>query len=303
MPQCAFGPCLVDAGWSASIGDAIWEATHNTTGGNTLLAEMPELWYTLFVIEVILECLLGLYLADLVSGIVHLCLDYEVGTNADLRRHAEFSIDNVKVFEAKDPLFKEAKKRDQYLWNFHVHHDAVWPAADPPFELFMQMFRPGSPYYIASVALACIGVLPPSFARFWLFGVAVGMITQFTHFGAHARHRNLIKGFPGAKLICFLQDHHILLHPETHRSHHIHFDRDFCILNGWANPVVNRLRKFGTCIGFWPKEAPTTTTRRERAELAGVEAGPTKVGHDGGLLDESLDGSAPVTPIKALLRA
>jgi hypothetical protein len=197
-----------------------------------LSSENPALWQTLFIVEVILECALGLYLADMVSGIVHLCLDYEVGTNEELRRHAEYTIDDVKAFERDNSLYLEAKKRDKYLWNFHVHHDATWPAADTNCELFRQMVAPAAPWYIASVILAYLGIIPPMVARMWLFGVAIAMFTQFTHFGAHARHRGLVKGFFGARLVCKLQDWHIILHPETHRSHHVHFDRDFCILNG-----------------------------------------------------------------------
>lgn len=267
---------LVDCGWSATFSDMVWPGLYDVD---------PRLWWMLFVFEVVLEACAGLYLADMVSGIVHLCLDYEVGGNDDLRRHAEFSIDDVKEFEKVNPLFLEAKKRDQYLWNFHVHHDATYPAADSNWELFMQMVVPAAPWYLLSIALAVLGILPPTFTRFWLIGVGVAMFTQFTHFAAHARNRGLIKN----RLVCKLQDWHLLLNPETHKSHHIHFDRDFCILNGWANPVVNRIRRLGSHVGLFPKEAPTTTTRREREERAAVDgpkapaADPEGLGHPKGV--------------------
>ena len=36
-----------------------------------------------------------------------------------------------------------------------------------------------------------------------------------------------------------LQDLGVLLHPRVHRMHHETFDRNFCIMNGMANPMVD----------------------------------------------------------------
>ena len=42
-------------------------------------------------------------------------------------------------FEENDDLFRKATPMDQYLWNFHVHHDAPYPSKDSEFELVMQI--------------------------------------------------------------------------------------------------------------------------------------------------------------------
>ena len=223
-------------------------------------------FYFMLPLEILVLALAGVWVADFVSGMVHLCLDYEVGTNDELRRHVETDIADVKKFEAESDLFKNAKPRDRYLWNFHVHHDAPYPASDGNLELLRQILKPlAIPYAIVVVLSAC-GILPVWLVIILMTGLTLGTITQFTHFLAHARHRGLVK----SRVIMFMQDWHIIIHPDTHRNHHIHFDRDFCILNGWANPAVNRIRRFGSYVGIFPEVAPTTTTRLERAMKQGT---------------------------------
>jgi len=218
-----------------------------------------------FAVECFILFAAGLFFADLVSGIVHLTLDYEVGTNDDLRCHAEYTIKDVLRFEAEDDLFKKAKPRDQFLWNFHAHHDAPYPASDSNFELVMQIVRPVSLPVIGFCLIAAFGLLPMWFMTIVLAGMTIGPFMQFTHFLSHARGRNLVS----SPVIRFMQDHRIILHPADHKSHHVHFDRDFCIMNGWANFIINPLRRFLSCVGVYPKEAPTVITRREREERKG----------------------------------
>jgi hypothetical protein len=86
---------------------------------------------------------------------------------------------------------------------------------------------------------------------------------QKTHFAAHARNHKVLTGATwGGALVCALQDCGMLLSPASHKKHHEEFDCNFCIFNGWANPVVNRLRKLLSVIGVYPSEAPTAQSRR-----------------------------------------
>lgn len=45
------------------------------------------------------------------------------------------------------------------------------------------------------------------------------------------------------KIIKFLQDNHLILHPKEHRIHHTSpkYDVNFCVVNGWANPLLNSI--------------------------------------------------------------
>lgn len=215
----------------------------------------------------VLEIALGLYILDLITGLVHMHLDYQEVKNRELRLHVENNIADVIKFEQNDPLFYNATPNDQYLWNFHVHHDAPYPSVDSEWELTMQIVRPLSLPYLLSVLLCYMGYMHPTFARIWFGALTAGPLMQKTHFGAHARNHGVLTNKTwGGALICKLQDWGILLSAASHKRHHEEFDCNFCIFNGWANPIVNRLRIFLSFVGLYPMEPPTAQSRRERAE-------------------------------------
>ena len=62
------------------------------------------------------------------------------------------------------------------------------------------------------------------------------------------------------------QRRRIILHPDAHQQHHEKFNCNFCILNGWANPLMNRVARLLTHFGVLAEEPPTARNRRERAE-------------------------------------
>ena len=92
-----------------------------------------------FVTRTAIELLLSLYVADFVTGLIHMLLDFQTVDDDELRLHIETSVEAVEAFE-KTKLFTEATERDRYLWNFHSHHEAVYPSSDSQLELFMQLF-------------------------------------------------------------------------------------------------------------------------------------------------------------------
>ena len=216
----------------------------------------------------VVEVLGAAFLADLASGLVHLSLDYQTVGAAALRVHAEPTIADVVRFKATSPTFRTASARDQYLWNFHAHHDVTYPSADPPWELVLQIVRPLAPAALAVLAGARLGVLGARTTRVAALTGALSTATQWTHFAAHARvhaERAAAAETAGTRVVAWLQDAGVLLHPDVHRVHHEHYDRHFCILNGWANAVVDAARRVGSACGLLPAEAPTVTVRRERA--------------------------------------
>ena len=72
----------------------------------------------------------------------------------------EHSIPSVVTFEATSDLFKTAKPRDKYLWNFHSHHDAPYPSADSYCTLVKQIVFPSSGPCAGFVLLALLGLMP-----------------------------------------------------------------------------------------------------------------------------------------------
>jgi len=131
------------------------------------------------VIQWAAEVSLGLYVLDLITGIVHMHLDYQEVRDRALRLHVEKTIPDVIRFEKEDPLFYTATPNDQYLWNFHVHHDAPYPSVDDETELMMQIIRPLAPVYLLSVILCYLGYMNPTFARIWFAALTVGPLVRF----------------------------------------------------------------------------------------------------------------------------
>lgn len=236
------------------------EAYNKVVGGDTYSGEGTAF----LAARTIAELLCALYVADFVTGLIHMLLDFQTINNDKLRLHAEKTVAGVEEFE-KTPLFTEADEHDQYLWNFHSHHEAVYPSSDTQTELFMQLF-----WYVRIVwpiffALYYYGYMPEQVSRVWLTALIVGLPSQQTHFLAHARKRDLLKDYP---IVEFLQDWHIILHPDSHQQHHEKFNCDFCILNGWANAPMNQIAKFLMYVGALDKEPPSARNRRERAANA-----------------------------------
>ena len=205
------------------------------------------------------EILVSIYLADFITGMVHLHLDYKRVRSTQLRLHTESSIASIRSLKKTD-LFNTASDEDQFLWNFHIHHDVPYPSCDSNRDLLFQILRPLSIPVALVLMLAHLSIVSAQVARIFLFSVCLGCVSQFTHFAAHARSRILIK----SRLIRSLQDWHVILHPKTHQRHHEEYDCNFCILNGWANPLVNRIRQCASYFAILPREPPTLTTRGER---------------------------------------
>jgi hypothetical protein len=126
----------------------------------------------------IVEVALGLYVLDLITGLVHMHLDYQEVKSRDLRLHVENNIPDVIQFEETDPLFYNATPNDQYLWNFHVHHDAPYPSKDSEWELTMQVVRPLAMPYLLSVLLCYMGYMNASFARIWFGALTAGPLVR-----------------------------------------------------------------------------------------------------------------------------
>lgn len=74
-----------------------------------------------------------------------------------------------------------------------------------------------------------------------IFGVILGILTNQCHKWAHMVHTK-----PPA-IIVFLQKAGFIISHEKHHKHHQgDFDSDYCIINGWMNPILEK-------INFWRK--------------------------------------------------
>ncbi len=148
-----------------------------------------------------------LYVADLFSGLLHIFLDNYKGTNEYIVPHAI---------------------------GFQNHHN-------DPYEFTTR------PVYIVLTETS-MGVILCNFINsfylnmyFLLFTFLVHIV-QLSHYQAHCINHNTFSP-KVSKVIKQLQKYYVILPSKVHSKHHETFDNNFCILNGWANPLLNQLYK------------------------------------------------------------
>jgi len=186
----------------------------------------------------LVEVVASMFVVDLLSGLVHMFLDYQ-SIEGELKDHVEKSIPAIREFETTS-RFQTAPPWDKFLWDFQIHHEVPYPSAVSEWELAMQIIRPVALPYVLSGGLYALGYISGPAARIWIISLTLSPLVQATHFAAHRRNHGQLTGV-GGTLVSWLQDTGLILHPLTHKRHHETFDCNFCILNGWANPLVNRL--------------------------------------------------------------
>lgn len=103
---------------------------------------------------------------------------------------------------------------------------------------------------IAGMPLLAAGlILDPAHQLFWVslfFGISMsGFLTNQFHSWAHEENP--------PKVAIFLQKTGLILNPEHHKKHHSgECDSNYCITNGWMNPLVERTRIFQRFEAIFP---------------------------------------------------
>ena len=166
--------------------------------------------------QVAAALLVGLFLADWFSGLVHWSYD-------------TWMDENTYSFERAVCIAREHHVYPHHIVGYgfrdHVAY-SCWPAA----------------VFIGPLLIGLCVWATPSVPVY----LAVLMITQVIFlmlFGSHAHllgHRK-----SDSRVLQALQRAHMLITPQYHRVHHSgkHEDR-YCVINGWANVVCDR-------VGFW----------------------------------------------------
>jgi len=162
---------------------------------------------------IIASVIAGLYLADLNSGLVHILFDTYEGENSVLKTTAN------------------------YFAGHHLNPKLITKA--PSLQLFTETS-------ITPYNLSCLLYNTTPFTSkkqmiaqlsFLLASNLVQLTHQLAHFVNHASKKE--KKHLKYRIVKMLQDNHIILKTEQHRKHHQTYDTNFCILNGWANPLLN----------------------------------------------------------------
>ena len=203
-------------------------------GLNLVLAGMPD-W------RWIPAALIAWYIADFLSGLTHMYMDYRPctpGIGLNRMFHYSGSRESSEYHALRDRVLPQISPFERLVYDFKNHHPRPDALGRRPF-----LVQIGSTILFVSLPisillnLACLAVSPPG----WLIAGAVvlligGTLAQYFHGTLHRRDNPwIVEGMRRLKL---------LMTPEAHAVHHATLRRDFATNNGWSNPLVNLLFRF-----------------------------------------------------------
>lgn len=157
----------------------------------------------------------GVYSADLITGLIHMYLD---------TTNNEFIIDIASGFQGhhKTPS-------DIINW---ISYDLLCQNALVPFPL-------------SAIVYNCINNTHKKHILAQIISLYLQHSVQITHKYAHYMNHatDEQKNSSFGKILNFLQENRIILPPSEHRKHHQaqNHDINFCMVNGWANPLLNAI--------------------------------------------------------------
>jgi len=180
--------------------------------------------------------LIAWYGADLVSGLVHMYMDYRPcipGTGLKDLYFWQGSRDSPEFHAKQAEVYARISLFERIVYDFKKHH----PMPDLLGRHGM-LHLMAAPVFLVTLPLSLVLSLvialtsPPGWG---IVGIVVFLLgasmTQGFHGALHAP-----KVGPGVRLMRGLG---LLMKPSAHKYHHDTLDRDFSVINGWSNPVVN----------------------------------------------------------------
>jgi hypothetical protein len=176
------------------------------------------------------------YAADLVSGLVHMYMDYRPCIPGSGLRDLYFwqGPRDSEAFCAKQAeVYARISRFERIVYDFKKHHPmpellgrhGMWRLMKAPVFLIT---LPAS--LVLSVVIALTS--PPG----WLIvGMVVLLMGSSMTQGFHGSlHREDVGG-----AVRLMRRLGLLMKPSAHKYHHDTLDRDFSVINGWSNPLVN----------------------------------------------------------------
>lgn len=191
------------------------------------------------------------YLADLLSGLTHMYMDYRPctpGIGLDRMFHYAGSRESEDYIALRDRLMVRISPFERLVYDFKNHHPR--PEALGRRSFLVQI---GSTIIFMSLPaslllnLLCLGVSVPG----WIIAgtvvlIAGGTLAQYFHGTLHrAENPWIVRAMRRAAL---------LMTPEAHAVHHATLRQDFATNTGWSNPLVNLVFGIATRRG-WLSEA------------------------------------------------
>lgn len=205
---------------------------------------------------IIPAALAGWLIADLISGLTHMYMDYRPcvpGTGVKDLYFWSGSRESAEFLALQETVYARIGAFERLVYDFKKHHPM--PDLLGRHGLFHLMKAP-----VFFVTLPMSLFLNLMFAVWtapaWLIAgsvtVIVGMsLSQYIHGSMHRSDPDLaVKALRAVGLA---------MRPEAHELHHATLTRDFAVINGWSNPLVNLVASALLERG-WINEAGLTPT-------------------------------------------
>ncbi|HEX4801246.1 MAG: fatty acid desaturase CarF family protein [Myxococcales bacterium] len=191
------------------------------------------------------------YVADLLSGLTHMYMDYRPctpGVGLAEMFHYSGSRESADYLTLRDRVLPRISPFERLVYDFKNHHPR--PDALGRRSFLVQI---GSTILFVSLPvslllnLLCVVVALPG----WLIAGAVvlivgGTLAQYFHGTLHRADNPWI--------VHAMRRVGLLMTPEAHALHHATLRRDFATNTGWSNPLVNAIFRVATSRG-WLTEA------------------------------------------------
>lgn len=198
--------------------------------------------------------LLGWYLADMLSGLIHMYMDYRLCTPGK-RLNDIFFYEGSRESEEYLALLRERMATigpfERISYDFKNHHPRPDALGRRPLWRLI-----GSTVILAALPLSLLGNLA---ALLWpLPGWIMAGLTSFLLGGGFAQyfHGSLHRPH-NPWFVTLMRRTGLLMTPAAHQVHHDTLQRDFATNCGWSNPVINVLFRLLRDRGRLPDEGLT----------------------------------------------
>ncbi|TCK09425.1 fatty acid desaturase CarF family protein [Marinobacterium mangrovicola] len=186
----------------------------------------------------------ALFLADFVSGLVHLFIDYQplnyakgYGELYDYKGKRNSDDFNTK----KKRVFSSSTVFDREVYFFKIHHRNAGPCVNRPYrDFFFMTCVPATLFILLSIGLSISGIALSGVAylSFALLVFSIGVLhTDHIHAWVHGS-----KTMPwGVAIARRVQKLRLMYSMKTHIRHHQEGESGFCFIIGHANFLVDAI--------------------------------------------------------------
>lgn len=182
--------------------------------------------------------LAGWYVADLLSGVTHLYMDYRPctpGIGLDRLFHYSGSRESAEYLAMRNRVMPQISPFERLVYDFKNHHPRPDALGRRPF-----LVQIGSTILFVSLpasillSIACMLFAIPGWLVAGLVVLIVGgTLAQYFHGTLHRADNPAI--------VAAMRKVGLLMTPEAHALHHATLRRDFATNTGWSNPLVNAI--------------------------------------------------------------